>query len=328
MKSTLAVVLVATVATSVLTGCGGSSDDSSSAGGSSTVKVAYVPLGLFAPLYVAQEKGYFKQKGITVQLDKVTSGQDAIPLAAAGKEDVVIGGFSAGLFSSVQSGLNIKVVGSMNVADGSTENTPTSLVVTKESGINSLSDMKGKKVAVLAGPGGAGAFILGQILKPAGLSVNDVTMVNIKSSDMPAAAQSGSVDAAMASYPYNLQIANKGGSNLAVPPKGLTSGGVVYGGDFAKNTKTATDFMAALQMASKDLQGDYRKNSELLGYIGKYTGESTSSLKTAPYNTWEPRLQPLPDQLTAMQEVWISSGALKYSTPIPAAKYVDDSFTE
>ncbi|TWE09412.1 ABC transporter substrate-binding protein [Rudaeicoccus suwonensis] len=328
MKSAVAAVGVIAVSASLVAGCGSSSSKgASSSGGMTTVNVAYVPLGLFAPLYVAQKKGYFAANGIKVDLNKVTSGQDAIPLAASGKEDVVIGGFSAGLFSSINAGLDIKVVGSMNVADGSTTNAPSQIVVGKNSGITSVAQLKGKKIAVLAGPGGAGAFILGEILKSANLTIKDVTMVNLTSSDMPAAVASGSVDAAVASWPYTTQITSAGGTAIAVPPSGLASGGVVYGGSFAKNTKVATAFMHALQEASRDLQGDYRTNSALVADISAYTGQPVSSIKSAPYNVWEPTLAPLPQQLENMQNIWIAAGALSYSSPIESSKYVNTSFT-
>src|SRR5690242_14575070 len=46
------------------------------AGKTETVKVAHAPSTLFAPLYVAIDKGYLAAQGIEVQLETVAAGQD------------------------------------------------------------------------------------------------------------------------------------------------------------------------------------------------------------------------------------------------------------
>src|SRR5581483_65785 len=80
-----------------------------------SVKVAHAPSTLFAPLYVAIEKGYLKDQAIDVQLDTVPAGQDAMALVAAGQLDAVVAGFGAATFAAVDRGLELKVTGSMGV---------------------------------------------------------------------------------------------------------------------------------------------------------------------------------------------------------------------
>ena len=59
-----------------------------------TVKIAHAPSLLFAPLYVAIEKGYFAEQGIEVSLETVTAGQDAMALTANNQLDATVAGFS------------------------------------------------------------------------------------------------------------------------------------------------------------------------------------------------------------------------------------------
>src|SRR5438045_571509 len=47
-----------------------------------TVRFAQVPTTVFAPLYVAIEKGYFQEQGIVPELEIVTAGQDSMSLVA------------------------------------------------------------------------------------------------------------------------------------------------------------------------------------------------------------------------------------------------------
>ena len=44
-----------------------------------TVKVAYLPLISWGPVYIAKEEGYFAQQGINVELEKVQSTLSSSP---------------------------------------------------------------------------------------------------------------------------------------------------------------------------------------------------------------------------------------------------------
>ena len=77
------------------------------------VRLAHVPSTLFAPLYVAIEKGYLQEQAINTQLEVITAGQDAMTLTAQGQLDAVVGGFGAATFNAIDRGLEIRVVGSM-----------------------------------------------------------------------------------------------------------------------------------------------------------------------------------------------------------------------
>ena len=106
-----------------LAACGGGTTEDQGDGASAAdgggelqdVTVGIVQLPIFAPIYVAEAKGYFEDEGIDVNLENVKSGQDAIPLAASGQIDVVAAGFAAGFFSAIDTGLEVTVVGSMGV---------------------------------------------------------------------------------------------------------------------------------------------------------------------------------------------------------------------
>jgi len=162
MRTKLAMLLAALL---LLAGCGGNDSSSKDDGGGkaeagpTTIKVAHLPSALFTPLYVADAKGYFKDEGLTIELEAIKSGQDGVPLLASGKLDVMVAGFSAGMFNALNSGLEFKVVGSMGISTGDPENSPTALEVSKASGITDIKDLKGKKVAAAGGSGATGGFL-------------------------------------------------------------------------------------------------------------------------------------------------------------------------
>ncbi|WP_106351107.1 ABC transporter substrate-binding protein [Antricoccus suffuscus] len=336
-RTAIKVAAAAVVGLLALAGCGSSSSDSGKSsdkgkGGTTVVKVAHVTSALFTPLYVAQAKGYFKDAGLDVQLEAIKSGQDSVPLLASGKLDVMVAGFSAGMFNALNSGLKFKVVGSMGISTGDKAKSPTALEVSKslvDSGkVTKLADLKGKKIAVAGGPGATGGYLLAAILKTADLTLKDVEPVNLGSPDMEAALKSGGVDAALPSAPFSTNMELNGvATALAVPAKGTTGTGVMFGADFAKSA-TAQKFFSALVKGAKDSQGDLSKNQDVLKIVADATGQKIDVLAKTPFYSWHPDLAPQPDQLDAMQKTWMDAGLLNYDKTIKASTYVEDKFAK
>lgn len=331
MKKLRLVAALAAVAL-VASGCSKDKSDETTKNGLHVVHVGQVVLPIFAPLYVADAKGYFKDAGIKLDLQSVKSGSDAVPLASSGKLDVVAAGFSAGLFSAISSGLDVKVVGSMGVSDGNKKKSPTDLVVSKKlvksGAVKSVKDLKGKKIACAGGTGGTGAFLLGLALQKAGLSINDVKVVNLGNPDMPTAIKNGSVAAGLVSAPFSQNAIKDGtGVSLGVPPKGTSGTGVIYGSKFA-DSKYAQKFFSALAKGAKDLQGEHRYDKDNVKIIAKATDQTPAQVRAVPLYTWLPNLAPLPQQLTAMEKFWMKAGAITYKTPLDPSKYIDKKFAQ
>ncbi|HLU58211.1 MAG TPA: ABC transporter substrate-binding protein [Pseudonocardia sp.] len=311
--------------------CGGDSGGAEGAD-ESTVNVGVVQLPIFAPLFVADAKGYFADEGLTVNIENVKSGQDAIPLAASGKLDAVLAGFSAGMFSAIESGLDVRVVGSMGVADADTENPASALVVAKplvDSGeFSSIADLKGRKVGALGGAGATSAFYVGMALEEAGLSIKDVEFVQLSSPDIPTALKTGGIDAAFVSAPFwKLAVDDGTAVKVWTTPEGTSGTGILFGAQFVESP-LAQKFFNALARGAQDLQGDARYSDENLKIIGEATGQTPEQVASVPLYAWLPDLAPLPDQLAAMERMWMEVGALEYEEPVPTETYVDSRFAE
>jgi len=301
--------------------------------GLSTVKVAVTPATFVAPLFVADAKGYFAAQGIKVDLQTVKTGGDAIPLAASGKIDVIVGGFSAGLFSAIHSGLAIKVVGTLEGKQSYADRkaaAPTALEVARtltDSGkVKTPADLRGRRVALAGGPGGAAGYLLDSILRQNGLTLHDITPVNLAFPDMQAALKNGGVDAAIPPAPFTTLIEASGaGVTLAIPPVGTAATGIIYGGPFVKNP-AAKKFYTALQKGAADLQGAGSSSEQTLQILAKYTGQTVDVLRKTPLYTWDPDLAPRPDQLLAQQQTYLDAGLLTYKQPLAASTFIDPSF--
>ena len=143
-----------------------------------------------APLYVAQGLGYFTDAGLDVELIAPADPNDPPKLVAAGQADIAIS-YQPQLHVQVAEGLPLVRVGTL-VA------TPlNSLVVMADGPIQSIADLKGKTVGFSVG--GFEDALLRAMLARYGLTLDDITLVNVNFSLSPALV-TGRVDAVIGAF--------------------------------------------------------------------------------------------------------------------------------
>ncbi len=143
-----------------------------------------------APLYVAQELGYFADAGLEVELIAPADPNDPPKLVAAGQADIAIS-YQPQLHVLVAEGLPLIRIGTL-VA------TPlNSLVVLADGPVRTIADLKGRKVGFSVG--GFEDALLRAMLARHGLSLDDITLVNVNFSLSPALI-AGHVDAVIGAF--------------------------------------------------------------------------------------------------------------------------------
>lgn len=142
------------------------------------------------PLYVALEKGYFKDAGLDVELIAPADPNDPPKFVAAGKGDVAV---------SYQPELHLQVAGGLPIVRiGTLVATPLNCVaVLADSPVKTLADLKGKRIGYSVA--GADEAVIGAMLKTVGLGLKDVTMINVNFSLSPSL-MAGQVDAVIGAY--------------------------------------------------------------------------------------------------------------------------------
>ncbi len=142
------------------------------------------------PLIVAEELGYFAEQDLEVEIVAPADPADPPKLAAAGKAELAIG-YQPQLHLQIHEGLPLKRVGTL-VA------TPLNcLLVLDDSPIQSPGDLKGKKVGFSVA--GVEEALLGAIMAPHGLTIDDIELVNVNWSLSPSL-MSGQVDAVIGAF--------------------------------------------------------------------------------------------------------------------------------
>lgn len=173
--------------------CGGDQSKGEGGGTSSEVKTFHVAtltwVG-YAPIYLAQEKGFFE--GIKVELEKIEDTPARRAALASGNVEGsvdILDSFTNGAAAGLPASVVLKLDDSMG-GDG--------IVVRKS--INSIQDLRGKTVAYPQGL--PSHFFLLALLDEAGMKITDVESRPMEADQAGAAFVSGTVDAAVTWEPW------------------------------------------------------------------------------------------------------------------------------
>lgn len=123
-----------------------------------------------APIIVAQEKGFFKEHGLTVTIIQPADPADPVKLVAAQKADIGID-YQPELYLQVANGLPLVRIGTLI-------DSPLRVVATLQNGdIKTMSDLKNKKIGVSLS--GVGDAILDTMLRYNQVDPKTVTLINV-----------------------------------------------------------------------------------------------------------------------------------------------------
>ena len=224
MKKQVSVILAAALAAASLAGCGGAKKEETQAAATEapkteaateaatsaeaepeteaesfepeTVRVAYMPnMGSASLAVTSREKGYFEEMGLTVDLVEFQGGPAEIAAMAAG--DIAISQIGHGAHALCAEGeAVIFQIDCTSLADA--------VIGNADKGISSIADLKGKKVAATSGT--SAEIILNLALKSAGLTSDDLEIVEMDANGMVSAMVSGNVDACATWSPGTVTI--------------------------------------------------------------------------------------------------------------------------
>ncbi|QXJ22554.1 ABC transporter substrate-binding protein [Actinomadura graeca] len=274
------------------------------------LKVGALPVVGNVPLFLAQEKGFFREEGLDVEISTdVSNPANAVPAVLSGDLDLITSN-SVTFLQAVGKRLPVTFVSA--VSSNSPEYTGT--YVKKDSPIRTIKDLAGKKVGLLA-LGGIQHVAYLKAAKDSGIDPGSVTFVELPIQNTVSALESGKVDAAGLIEPF-ITI---GGSGLRRIASGLDEGlgpqtlvtGMMTSNKFVKaNPDAAGGFARAMARAETycaDHPGDVRAT---LGKVSKTPPAVLAKIGMPTFHKGSDAAS-LRQQLRRQAQVMVDVGRLK-----------------
>ena len=170
-----------------------------------SLKVAYNEWAGFTPVFVAAEKGFFKQAGADVELVAFPGPGDSLPPLVAGHIDVSLTTPDNAILLAATADAKVRAIYMIDASLGAD-------ALVARGGIKKPADLKGKTVAVTEGE--VNHLLLLKALESAGMSESDIRIVNMNPDDAGAALVAGSVDAAVTWEPWVSKAVSAGGTKV------------------------------------------------------------------------------------------------------------------
>jgi len=217
------------------------------------VNIAYTSTIDYASLFLAKDRGFFKQAGVDPTLTLV--GISATLPAALFAGSFQIGATTATAFlQAVDSGLDLVAVGNTTLSEHDVPR--IGLLTKKNSGINGPRDLVGKKMSV-AGIGSGPYVLVRKWLIENKVDIKSVQYIETSYPSMGDALRSGSVDAVLVAEPYKTRIMEAGDAKLLINTNEVNQTGQI------STVYIATRAWAASHMAEvRAFQAGLRKGSD------------------------------------------------------------------
>ena len=275
-------LVVMTVLITVFVGCGKNkqSQETAAVAEKNAVKqIRIMAPNMYFPFIIADKKGFFQEafgddteviftiadSGSAI-METMTSGE--VEFAALGDMPVI---------QAKANGLDVKVISSLFRSTSGYQ-----LIAAKDSGIKSISDLKGKRVAVMSGSTNHKLFL--KYLDSENLTENDMEVVYLKNKDQLAAFVANSVDAAVTQVPTSTTIEAKAGAYEVVDANGYDDILTVIAGNneyMKENPKEAKAFLQAIFKATDWIENN---KEEAIQIVVDEMGDSYENVELY-YNT-------------------------------------------
>jgi ABC-type nitrate/sulfonate/bicarbonate transport system substrate-binding protein len=160
-------------------------------------------------IYIANDQQYFSENGLKIALKNYPTGAAAVKGMMNGEVDVSTASEFVVVTNAMQNA-NLYAFGSIS------KYLNLYIVARTDKGINSASDLEGKRIGVTIGTGNQ--FYLGRYLELNNINLTQVTLVNLNFEQTPNALANGTIDAAITFQPYINQIQSLLGNKVVIWP--------------------------------------------------------------------------------------------------------------
>lgn len=305
-------------------------------GGLTVVRIGSEKVTSDAGIFMADHLGYFKQAGIKVEYVRLANAPAITNALATGDLEVAGASLAPGVFSSLNSGLDIRLVGDKQSIRPGVSATRFAVKPQFDKGDikATLQGLRGKRIAVHSKLS-IQVFMLNNLLARYGMSLRDFNVTPVLSPDQISAFKGGSIDAAVMLEPYLTQGIQLGlvkqASDLTegTPQAGEVLTGLLYGKTLIDDRKVGDDFMYAYMRgvrAYNDAVFGGKDRDKVFQIIAQETDKPLDLVKNTFPSGLEPDQQLDVPYLNRLQDFYVDQHMLNRSGDV--SKLVDKSYAD
>lgn len=300
-----------------------------------TLQVGFIPILGFAPYFVAEEKGYFEEVGLEVELQPFVSGDPMIAPLSTGQLDVGGGEFGPALMNAIDQDLDVQIVGALASQPAGLGAVPLLESADVADEIETVADLQERTVAVNVEMGMA-EYLLNEALESEGLSIDDVNLTNIPFPEIPGALERGAVDAAVLPHPLAGGAIRDGFAEVLMEgdqiadPANPQNGSIYFGQRLLEeeNREVGIRFLEAYLKAARDLFGDGWTAPENVEIISTRTEVPPPAIEGGVPYFFEPNGVLNEPSLEDIGAYHVGRGYTEFDEPLPLDEVVFTDFLD
>lgn len=299
-----------------------------------TVRVGIFGISSDAAIFIATERGYFREQGIEVETSQFSALSDMIPALATGQLDVGNANTGAALFNALGTNFGLKIVAdNATIAEGADG---SALVIRPElvDTIITPDDLRGRKIGAVANGGTPAHVCLEELLESVGLTSEDIDLVQLPFPAMGTALANGAVDGSVIVEPFLSAGLSQGlfvnyrGMGEICPGREVNV--QVYSADFAAQTDLAQRFAIARLQGARDFNDAFFKDIDreaVVDILTQYTALTDPAVYVdVNFTIMNPNGDVDIDSLTSDLNWYVEHGFV--SEPFDLTPVIDSSFSE
>lgn len=271
-KNLISIFLIGAAVLSMLAGCGEKAENEPE-------QIRVMTPGNYLPIIIADKKGFFKEafgENVNVEVTAADSGSAIMEtMSSGGVEFAALGDMP--VVQAKANGLDVKVISSLFRSTSGYQ-----LIAAKDSGIKNISDIRGKRVAVMSGS--TNHKLLLKYLGAEHLTEDDIDIVFLKNKDQLAAFVGNTVDAAVTQVPTSTAIEAETGAYEVADAEGYDDILTVIVGDDAymkEHPEYARQFLQAVLAATDWIKDN---EEEAFSVVAEEMGDTSENIALY-YNT-------------------------------------------
>ncbi|HEV8672132.1 MAG TPA: ABC transporter substrate-binding protein [Candidatus Limnocylindria bacterium] len=299
-----------------------------------TIKFGQVGTISDSAIFIADAKGFFKEQGITLELQTFQSAANMVAPLGTGELDAGGGAPSAGLYNAIDRGVKMRIVadkGSLTAGHGYEAVLVRKALAEK---VKSARDMKGLKVSIAARDI-VPEYSLDAFLRTGGLTVKDVEVVPLAFPDMAPAMANGSIDVAVPTEPTATRILDAGTAVLITRTDAIVPGEqtavILFSEKLAQQKDVAVRFMKAYLQGARFYtdafeKKDPAKRKEAIDILAKATKLDAALIERIVLPWIDPNGAVNAKSLDAAQQYFVAKGTQQKA--LDMSTVVDTSFAD